>query len=116
MSRTIGEFELLLLFAVLRLGSGAWGVAIRQEIEQRAGRSVSAGAVYTSLDRLETKGLVASRVGETTPARGGRRRKYYEVTPAGAEALRRSYEEIRSMAEGVAGRLSALAAKAEGGA
>jgi len=87
-------------------------VTIRREIEERAGRSVSAGAVYTALERLQSKGLVSSRVGEATPARGGRRKKYYRLRPAGVEALHHSYEEIRRMASGVAGRLATLA---EGG-
>jgi PadR family transcriptional regulator PadR len=107
-NRSLGDFEQLLLFAILRLREEAYGVGIRQEIEERAGRSVSAGAVYTGLDRLESKGLVSSRTGDATPERGGRRRKYYRLRPAGAEALRQSYAEIQRMASGMAGRLAAL--------
>jgi DNA-binding PadR family transcriptional regulator len=107
-NRSLGDFEQLLLFAILRLDDDAYGVRIRQEIEERAGRSVSAGAVYTGLDRLEGKGLVTSRIGDTTPSRGGRRRKYYRLEPEGAEALRQSYDEIQRMASGVAARLAAL--------
>jgi DNA-binding PadR family transcriptional regulator len=112
-TRRLGDFEQLLLFAILRLEDDAYGVAIRRELQERANRSVSAGAVYTALERLESKGLVTSRVGDTAPARGGRRRKYYSLVPAGAEALRRSYDEIRRMADGVAGRLAVLASGGE---
>lgn len=107
--RSLGDFEQLLLFAILRLSDDAYGVTIRKEIEDRAGRFVSAGAIYTALDRLESKGLVSSRVGETAPARGGRRKKYYSLEPAGAEALRSSYAEIQRMAEGMRHRLARLA-------
>jgi DNA-binding PadR family transcriptional regulator len=107
--RSLGDFEQLLLFAILRLKDDAYGATIRQEIEERAGRFVSAGAIYTALDRLESKGLVSSRVGETTPARGGRRKKYYALEPAGAEALRNSYAEIQRMAAGMGRQLAALA-------
>ena len=106
--RSLGDFEQLLLFAILRLDEGAYGATIRQEIEERAGRSVSAGAVYTALDRLEAKGFVSSRVGESTPARGGRRKKYYRLEAEGVEALRQSYGEIRRMAAGLSTRLAEL--------
>src|SRR5262245_24287827 len=106
--RSLGDYEQLLLFAVLRLGEDAYGVTIRQEIEERAGRFVSAGAVYTALDRLEAKGLVSARVGEATPARGGRRKKYYRLQPAGEAALRNAYAEIQRMAAGIEGQLAAL--------
>ena len=112
-SRSLGDFEQLLLFAIVRLEGDAYGVSIRRELDQRVHRSVSAGAVYTALERLEAKRLVTSRVGETAPARGGRRRKYYLLEPAGAEALSRSYDEIRSMADGVISRLAVLARGAE---
>ena len=112
-TRSLGDFEQLLLFAILRLKDDAYGVSIRRELEERANRSVSAGAVYTGLERLESKGLVASRVGDTTPARGGRRRKYYQLEPEGAAALASAYEEIRRMADGMQGRLAALAAGRE---
>lgn len=111
-TRSLGDFEQLLLFAILRLEENAYGVSIRREIEERAGRSVSAGAVYTGLERLESKGYLTSRIGDTTPARGGRRRKYYRLEPAGAAALREAWDEIRNMASGVTDRLVALS---EGG-
>jgi DNA-binding PadR family transcriptional regulator len=106
--RSLGDFEQLLLFAILRLRDGAYGVTIRQEIEERAGRFVSAGAMYTALDRLESKGLIASRIDEATPARGGRRKKYYRLEPSGADALRRAYGEIQRMAAGLTRRLAEL--------
>ncbi len=98
-----------MLFAVLRLGNEAYGARIREEIEERTGRSVSAGAVYTGMDRLETRGLVSSSIGEGTPGRGGRRKKYYQLAPAGALALNATQENLRRMAEGVQSDLRALA-------
>ena len=107
MPRAIGEFEQLILFALIRLGSDAYGVTIRQDIEGRTGRAVSPGALYTALDRLETRGLVASRLGDPTPLRGGKRKRLYTVQPAGERALARVYESLRLMASGVASRLRA---------
>ena len=75
----LGEFEQLILFSVLHLGDDAFGVSIREAIEERTGREVSAGAIYTTLGRLEDRGLVVSRVGEPTPGRAGRPRKYYTL-------------------------------------
>jgi len=100
MTRGLGEFEQLLLFAVLRLGSSAYGVRIRQEIARTTGRDVAAGAVYTGLDRLQSRGYVSSWEGETTPSRGGRRRRYYRLERAGALALEASYSNVRRMAAG----------------
>ena len=107
MPRALGEFEQLILFALIRLGSDAYGVTIRQDIEGRTGRAVSPGALYTALDRLETRGLVASRLGDPTPLRGGKRKRLYTVQPAGERALARVYESLRLMASGVASRLRA---------
>jgi PadR family transcriptional regulator PadR len=101
----LGEFEQLLLFAVLRLGDDAYGVAIRQAIEMRTGRTVSAGAVYTALERLEQQSLVSSRFGEPTPERGGKRKKYYRLETAGARALKRAHDALTSMARGLAPKL-----------
>ena len=100
MPRNLGEFEQLILFAVLRLGEGAYGVTIRQEIEANTGRETSAGAVYTSLERLEKRGLVSSSFGEPSPERGGKRKKFYRLEEAGAELLDRSYSAVRNMAAG----------------
>ena len=107
--RSLGEFEQVMLFAVLRLGNDAYGARIREEIEERTGRSVSAGAVYTGMDRLEMRGLVSSSIGETSPGRGGRRKKYYRLESAGAVALNATQENLRRMAEGVMSDLRALA-------
>jgi PadR family transcriptional regulator PadR len=105
MLHTIGEFEQLILFALVRLGSDAYGVPIRREIETRTGRAVSPGALYTALDRLEKRGLVTSRLGEPTPERGGKRKRLYTLQPAGERALARVYESLRQMASGVSARL-----------
>ena len=87
MSRQLGEFEQLLLFAVLELEEGAFGRAIRARILDRTGREVSPGAVYTALDRLESKGLVRSRLGEGTPARGGRLKRFFRLEPDSLEGV-----------------------------
>ncbi len=100
----LGDFEQLVLLGVLRL-KDAYGAAIRQEIQARSGRDVSINAVYTTLDRLESKGLLRSWVGEPTPQRGGRRRKCYELRPAGVIALRQAYRALTAMADGVEGLL-----------
>jgi DNA-binding PadR family transcriptional regulator len=114
LSKALGEFEQLLLFAILRLGQKAYGVAIRQEIAAQTGKDVSAGAVYTGLDRLQARGYVSSWEAESAPARGGRRRKYYRLEPAGAAALDRSYRNIRLMAKGVLPKLAHLTDAARG--
>jgi DNA-binding PadR family transcriptional regulator len=101
----LGDFEQLVLLGVMRLEDGAYGAAIRQEIHARSGRDVSINAVYTTLDRLESKGLVKSWIGEPTPQRGGRRRKCYALRPAGMAALRQAYRAFNSMADGLEGRL-----------
>jgi DNA-binding PadR family transcriptional regulator len=96
----LGDFEQLVLFGVLRLGEEAYGAAIRQEIHARSGRDVSINAVYTTLDRLEIKGLLRSWVGDPTPQRGGRRRKFYGLRPSGVAALRQAYHALTAMADG----------------
>lgn len=116
MAKALGEFEQLLLFAVVRLGNRAYGLAIRQEIADQTGKDVSAGAVYTGLDRLQGHGFVSSWEAESAPSRGGRRRKYYRLEPAGASALEQSYRNIHRMAEGVLGRLAEVAGTKTGSA
>ena len=106
MTDWLGEFEQLVLFAVLHLEGEAYGVAIRREIEARTGRSVSSGAVYTTLERLETRGLVTSVWGDPTPERGGKRKRWYALRPAGRQALAQSWHAVRAMARGVAPKLS----------
>ena len=103
----LGDFEQLILFGVLRLGDEAYGAAIRQEIHRQSGRDVSINAVYTTLDRLERKGLLRSWVGDPTAQRGGRRRKCYALRPAGAAALRQAYHAFTAMASGLEKRLEA---------
>lgn len=102
----LGEFEQLVLFAIVHLEPEAYGVTVRLEIERRAGRSVSAGAVYTTLERLEARGLLDSIWGEPTPERGGKRKRYYRLKPAGREALTRSWQALRAMARGTGQKLS----------
>jgi PadR family transcriptional regulator PadR len=101
----LGDFEQLVLLGVLRLDEEAYGAAIRQEIHARSGRDVSINAVYTTLDRLEAKGLLRSWVGDPTPQRGGRRRKFYALKPAGVAALRHAYQAFTAMADGLERRL-----------
>jgi PadR family transcriptional regulator PadR len=101
----IGEFEQLILFAIVRLGADVSTVTIRQQIEARTGRAISPGALYTALDRLETRGFLTSRLGESTPARGGKRKRLYTIESAGARALTRSYEALRKMASGLNAKL-----------
>jgi PadR family transcriptional regulator, regulatory protein PadR len=108
MAPTLGEFEQLILMALLRLGADAYGVSLRDEIESRTGRTISAGALYTALDRTEKRGLVTSRLGEPTPARGGKRKRLYTLLPAGERALARIHESLRLMAGGIGARLRAI--------
>jgi len=111
--RRLGEFEQVLLFAVLRLGDDAYGTTIRREIAERTGQELSPGAVYTALDRLETRGLVASWFGDPTHERGGKRKRHYRVEAAGALALSRAFEAIAAMSEGQTDRLQELLREAD---
>jgi DNA-binding PadR family transcriptional regulator len=97
----LGEFEQIVMLALLRLGSDAYGATLCAEIEQRGNRGVSVSAVHTTLERLEQKGLVRSRIGEPTPQRGGKRKRHYEMAPLGLKALQASYRSLRSMADGI---------------
>lgn len=108
MAPTLGEFEQFVLLALVRLGPDAYGASVRREIEARAGRELSISAVYTTLERLEYKGLVRSWIGDPTPQRGGRRRKYFELLPLGARALKVAYRGFTGMAAGLEHRLKAL--------
>lgn len=96
----LGEFEQLTLMAVWRLGRKAYGTSIREAVEQATDRAVAIGALYTTLDRLQVKGLVTSELGEATPERGGRAKRFFTVTPKGGEALRKSLKAIRALSEG----------------
>ncbi len=108
MARALGEFEQLILFALVQLEDQAYGASIGRAIEERTSRQVSAGAIYTALDRLALRGLVTAEVGEPTPERGGRRRKYYTLEPLGAIELRRSVDVMKAMSDGLTPRLETL--------
>ncbi len=108
MRESVGEFEQLILFALVRLGADVSAIAIREQIDARAGRAVSSGALYTALERLETRGFVVSRFGDPTPERGGKRKRLYTIEPAGARALTRSYDALRKMANGLGAKLGTL--------
>lgn len=97
----LGEFEQVVLLAVLRLADEAYGVPIRQEIERRSGRQVSIGALYATLDRLEAKGYLVSRLSDPTPQRGGRSKRFFQLVPEGLQALSRSKSMLDSMWKGV---------------
>lgn len=97
----LGEFEHLVALGVLQSGEDAYGVPVWRAISDRTARTVSLAAVYKTLDRLETKGLVRSRLGEPTPERGGRARRVYAVTPSGLAAVRASVQAIAQMTAGL---------------
>lgn len=92
----LGEFELMILLAVVRLGDEAYGVPISRELERHRGRTVSVGSVYAALERMEAKGLVASTLGDPTPERGGKAKRYFTVTKAG---LRQVHETRRVLSK-----------------
>lgn len=100
--RLLGGFEQLVLLALLHLeDESAYAVPLRQLLQERAGRRVSRGALYTVLERLETKGYVSSEMGESTSARGGRPKRLFSVTPLGVAALRLSKETLTELWEGL---------------
>jgi DNA-binding PadR family transcriptional regulator len=99
----LGEFEQLVLLALVRLGDEAYGVTIRRTLLERAGRRASFGAIYSTLRRLEDKGLVRSAYGDPEPVRGGRAKKYVALTARGRAALRHAHAALVRMAEGVPG-------------
>jgi DNA-binding PadR family transcriptional regulator len=99
--KTLGDFELYVMLAVARLGDGAYGGALRREIESRTERSVAIGALYATLDRLGDKGLLDFRIEEPDSSRPGRARKYCRLTAAGEETLRYSTEMLQKMMDGV---------------
>ena len=101
MHDALGPLELTILLAVARLGEGAYGLAIRRDLASRTGRDHSVGAIYTTLGRLEAKGLVASRTSEPLPVRGGRARREFRITGAGAAALREAQRVATSVWAGV---------------
>lgn len=97
----LGEFEHIVLLALMRLGDDAYGVTVRRSLEQRTKREVSIGAVYATLDRLEAKGLVRSRIGEPTAARGGRAKRHFRITRRGVAAVNRTHEALHDLSEGL---------------
>jgi len=100
-TNTLGEFEQMVLLAILRLGDGVYGVPIVDEIESRTGRSVARAAVYVTLRRLEKKGLVESWMGEPTEERGGKARRMVRVRPAGRRLVHESREAMDAMWQGL---------------
>ena len=97
----LGEFEQLILLAILRLRENAYGVTIRAELADCAGRAVAPGALYTALERLETNGLIMSRLSDPTPQRGGRAKRHVKVTAAGMEALTRALQAYERLLDGL---------------
>lgn len=97
----LGEFEQTVLLAILRLSDNAYGVTIRNEIEKCTSRAPAPGALYTTLDRLEEKGLVRSRMGDPTPERGGRSKRYFTVSAAGMKAVIHTQRNYQRLLEGL---------------
>jgi DNA-binding PadR family transcriptional regulator len=98
----LGELELLVLLAVLRLGDQAYGAAILEEMGRRTRRPLSRGSIYITLDRLEGKGFLSSERGEPTPVRGGRAKRCFKVKPRGIRALKRTLADLGRLSEGLA--------------
>ena len=97
----LGGFELLVILALIRLGDDAYGVPIAETIEAASCREVAAGSIYVTLDRLEEKGFVTSRLGESTPQRGGRAKTYFRVTAKGLRAARQAQRTLITLWSGV---------------
>ena len=108
MSDNLGDFEQLVMLAVLRLDDDAYGTSIREELKVRAERDVSPGAIFTALERLESRGLVSSRYGEPTAERGGRSKRFYKLTADGRRALARALRTVRRMLQGLEPKLERL--------
>jgi len=103
MASYLGEFELMLLLAVLHLGDEAYGVPISRELERHRGRSVSVGSVYAALDRLEGKGLIVSSLGDPTPERGGKAKRYFRVTREGLRQIRETKQVLTKLWQQIPG-------------
>lgn len=102
MSReSLGNFELMVLLALVRLGDDAYGVPIAQALEATLGREVAAASVYAALERLSQKGLAESRLGESTPQRGGRARKYFRITATGLREVHATRTALTSLWKGL---------------
>ena len=100
-SEFLGGFELLVLLALIRLSDEAYGVPISEAIEESSGKEVAIGSVYITLERLENKGLVSSRLGEPTAERGGRAKTYFKVTAKGLREVRQAQRTLVSLWKGV---------------
>ena len=101
MGTHLGEFEQIVLLALIRLNDEGYGVSVRDAIAERTGRDADFATVYSTLSRLEEKGMVMSRLGDPTPERGGRRKKYFTISATGRAALVRSLRALRSMSRGL---------------
>ena len=108
MSDNLGDFEQLVMLAVLRLDDQAYGTSIREELKVRAERDVSPGAIFTTLERLESRGLVSSRYDEPTAERGGRSKRFYKLTADGRRALARALRTVWRMVQGLEPKLERL--------
>jgi PadR family transcriptional regulator PadR len=97
----LGDFELMVLLALMRLGEDAYGVPISREIEQQSGRAVALGTVYAALERLEQRDLVSSEMGESTPQRGGRAKRYFRVTKKGVREVREARSALINLWKGL---------------
>lgn len=97
----LGEFELMVMLALIRLRDEAYGVPISREIEASSGREVKLGSVYAALERLEQKGLVSSSLGDPTPERGGRAKRYFQVTPKGLREIRKTRQVLIRLWQGL---------------
>jgi PadR family transcriptional regulator PadR len=97
----LGDFEQIVILAILRLDDAAYGAAIRQEIAAHTDRDPAPGALYTTLDRLEEKGLVTSTFGDPTPERGGRAKRYFRVSALGVRAITNAQQAYRRLLDGL---------------
>ena len=97
----LGEFELMILLAVLQLGDEAYGVPISRELERHRGREVSVGSVYAALERLESKGLISSTLGDPTPERGGKAKRYFRVTKEGLHQVNTTRRVLTKLWQGI---------------
>jgi len=97
----LGDVELIVMLALLRLGENAYGVTISREIEQQSGREIALGSVYVTLERLEEKGMVSSNLGEPTAERGGRAKRYFRVTTKGLREAREARQALMKLWRGL---------------
>ena len=96
-TEALGQFELLVLLAILRIGDGAYGVSIAQTLDEASGQETAVASVYAALQRLEAKGLVRTRLGDPTPERGGRAKRFVEITAAGRRQARQSQRTLQRL-------------------